>query len=596
QPSYLITLHSRRTGTTKLSRHITFARYTIFQGMIARARERVRDDGALVGEVASKVSGALGLDSVNRTLGRNVVIAALDAHIASTASQNVPYTHTSSTLSPPKAPTCVPKTSGTGITSGDNGREPFLEAAKKYGRNLSDEMLSDVYRKVTTRLKGAAIQLQAMQHEEEARGDDNGEGAAGPGDAGAGLLGFGKAERLSGLGVGGAGKLKGGLVKKHTFQAPAPRTQQGSLLGLDKLAAQQRADKLAALEAAVGGAGGDRPRHSHAGLSFGEGRDEDDDGEDDDEGWAKKKLRDKRENGGGVGGGSKESSKRQYRSRPGPDTPSHPGGVNREIKGKIDEKERLRRKSGGVGVVGAVTADPPRDGAGSSDKNGQRDKDRGRRDGSRWSSREHGGSGDGDRYGRRDGDSRGDDRSSRRGSSRDHHSDRREDSSSRSSRGGGGRSRDASDGNDRRRERDGRDDRRRGEGGDGGNGGSKRSRSPGSSRSRNRSRSRSPERRRPRTKSRWEDAVTPRSSSSSCTSSTSSNMSTPPPTSHNNRNTTNGNNNIAALGLGPRRIDGARSDLTRAGLGLDESEWDEPQRLSSTPLPSPGGASSVGGE
>lgn len=88
QPSYLITLHSRRTGTTKLSRHITFARYTIFQGMIARARERVRDDGALVGEVASKVSGALGLDSVNRTLGRNVVIAALDAHIASTASQN----------------------------------------------------------------------------------------------------------------------------------------------------------------------------------------------------------------------------------------------------------------------------------------------------------------------------------------------------------------------------------------------------------------------------------------------------------------------------------------------------------------------------
>lgn len=50
--------------------------------MIARARERVRDDGALVGEVASKVSGALGLDSTNRTLGRNVVIAALDAHIA----------------------------------------------------------------------------------------------------------------------------------------------------------------------------------------------------------------------------------------------------------------------------------------------------------------------------------------------------------------------------------------------------------------------------------------------------------------------------------------------------------------------------------
>lgn len=79
-------------------------------------------------------------------------------------------------------------------------------------------MLSDVYRKVTTRLKGAVIQLQVMQHEDEERGDDDGADAAGPGDGAAGLLGFGKAERLSGLGVGGSGKLKGGLVKKHTFQ------------------------------------------------------------------------------------------------------------------------------------------------------------------------------------------------------------------------------------------------------------------------------------------------------------------------------------------------------------------------------------------
>lgn len=47
-----------------------------------RARERVRDDVALVGDVASTVSSALGLDCTNRTLGRNVVIAALDAHIA----------------------------------------------------------------------------------------------------------------------------------------------------------------------------------------------------------------------------------------------------------------------------------------------------------------------------------------------------------------------------------------------------------------------------------------------------------------------------------------------------------------------------------
>ncbi|CAN0567234.1 unnamed protein product [Ectocarpus sp. 12 AP-2014] len=47
-----------------------------------RARERVRDDAALVGEVASKVSAALGLDKANRTLGRNLVIAGLDSNIA----------------------------------------------------------------------------------------------------------------------------------------------------------------------------------------------------------------------------------------------------------------------------------------------------------------------------------------------------------------------------------------------------------------------------------------------------------------------------------------------------------------------------------
>lgn len=47
--------------------------------------------------------------------------------------------------------------------------------------------------------------------------------------------------------------------------------------------------------------------------------------------------------------------------------------------------------------------------------------------------------------------------------------------------------------------------------------------------------------------------------------------------------------------LGPRRMDGSRSDVKRAGLGLDESEWDEPERLTSTPLPSPGGPTSASG-
>lgn len=47
--------------------------------------------------------------------------------------------------------------------------------------------------------------------------------------------------------------------------------------------------------------------------------------------------------------------------------------------------------------------------------------------------------------------------------------------------------------------------------------------------------------------------------------------------------------------LGPRRVDGSRSDPTRAGLGLDESEWEEPERLSSTPMPSPMGSTRGGG-
>lgn len=108
------------------------------------------------------------------------------------------------------------KTAGAGPKAGEAA---FLVAARTYGRNLADSTLSDVYRKVTTRMKGALVQLRAMRDEEErgggAGGDDEDEGSSG---SGAGVLGFGKAERLSGFGVGGAGALKGGLVKKHTFQ------------------------------------------------------------------------------------------------------------------------------------------------------------------------------------------------------------------------------------------------------------------------------------------------------------------------------------------------------------------------------------------
>ncbi len=69
-------------------------------------------------------------------------------------------------------------------------------------------MLGDVFRKVTTRLRGSLVQLQAMQEEEEG-------GGGGTEDDG-GVAGFGKVERLAGPGAGRA--LKGGLVKRHTFQ------------------------------------------------------------------------------------------------------------------------------------------------------------------------------------------------------------------------------------------------------------------------------------------------------------------------------------------------------------------------------------------
>lgn len=52
---------------------------------------------------------------------------------------------------------------------------------------------------------------------------------------------------------------------------------------------------------------------------------------------------------------------------------------------------------------------------------------------------------------------------------------------------------------------------------------------------------------------------------------------------------------LRSSSLGPRRVDGSRSDPTRAGLGLDESEWEEPERLSSTPMPSPMGSTRGGG-
>lgn len=167
-----------------------------------RARDRVRDDAALVGEVASTVSGALGLDSANRTLGRNVVIAALDAHIAAATAV--------ATLDKDTVVDGSSSGGGDGLQL-QPGEKAFRVAAKGYGP-LGDSMLSNLFAKVTTRLRGALVQQQAMQ--EEAK--EGGGGREGGEDEDGGVAGFRKAERLSGFGVTGA--LKGGLVKRHTFQ------------------------------------------------------------------------------------------------------------------------------------------------------------------------------------------------------------------------------------------------------------------------------------------------------------------------------------------------------------------------------------------
>ncbi|CAM9319814.1 unnamed protein product, partial [Hapterophycus canaliculatus] len=182
-----------------------------------RARERVRDDAALVGEVASKVSNALGLDQANRTLGRSLVIAGLDSNIAAistaaAASEVGGDIRMDAAAAVAAAAAAAVVGGGGGDAAADlelTGEAAFRKAAKAYG-SLGDSLLSEVFDKVTTRLRGSLVQLQAMQEEES-----GGDSAAAEEDGG-GLAGFGKSERLSGVGVGRA--LKGGLVKRHTFQ------------------------------------------------------------------------------------------------------------------------------------------------------------------------------------------------------------------------------------------------------------------------------------------------------------------------------------------------------------------------------------------
>ncbi|CAM9514172.1 unnamed protein product [Chrysoparadoxa australica] len=283
-----------------------------------RARERVRDDAALISDVASTVCAALELDKINNTLGRTILRAALDAYL------------------------------GSDDSDGDKGFEDFVVTAKAYGA-FKEGALRPIYVKATTRLKGVIVQMEA---EEGSKTAGTGSGQNG--------VGFGLVVKQEAGSSGSSGVMKGGLVTKHTFAAPKPRG--GSLLGLEKLAKEKR----------------ERAKREQAGaLSFNQGGEEAGAAEDT---FVKEELRE----------GDATKKKKSYRGRQEPPTPSHPGGVNREVKERIDDKDRRRRARRGVEVEDGRERNRDRDRDGDRDRKGRRDRDRDRgRDSSpgRWKRR-----------------------------------------------------------------------------------------------------------------------------------------------------------------------------------------------------------------
>lgn len=92
-----------------------------------RVREAVVNDSVLVGEVASQVAGALGLSTVNATLGRKVVSLAIDAQ---------ERTHKQS-------------------LAAEEGVAGFIDQAGQYG-SFSDDLLREVHRRVGDRMLRAS--------------------------------------------------------------------------------------------------------------------------------------------------------------------------------------------------------------------------------------------------------------------------------------------------------------------------------------------------------------------------------------------------------------------------------------------------------
>ncbi|KAL4449004.1 hypothetical protein ABPG77_007721 [Micractinium sp. CCAP 211/92] len=186
--------------------------------------------------------------------------------------------------------------------------------------------------------------------------------------------------------------------EKHVFKAPAPRQ---SLLGLDRLAAQKRAE-----QAKQGGSLlGKRPL-----LAIG---DEDDGGAAEDDGRA---------GGGDAQPAAPSRTERHYRGQR-IETPSHPGGVSDRVRESAADRERRQREREREGVYASTSGRERRDDRGRDwrDDRGREGRDaRDDRRGSRERRDDRHGSGSRDRdrdRERYDRDRRDDRRDSSRGRS-----------------------------------------------------------------------------------------------------------------------------------------------------------------------------------
>ncbi|GAB4824172.1 hypothetical protein N2152v2_011218, partial [Parachlorella kessleri] len=173
---------------------------------------------------------------------------------------------------------------------------------------------------------------------------------------------------------------EGGLVltvptkEKHVFKAPAPRT---SLLGLDRLAAQKRAEQ--AKQGSLLGKRpllslGEDPTEADEEVQGGNGPDPDQHGSSGGHGTS----RDAQHNGGHGGSDSAAAAreKRHYRGQR-VETPSHPGGVSSSAReAQADRERRAREQRGRDGVYADTRHGRDRDGRGGD--RDSRDRDRGR--------------------------------------------------------------------------------------------------------------------------------------------------------------------------------------------------------------------------